>query len=108
MHTTALDIIPAMTDPMGIHWNQPNREDILMEHSFGDSIRNIPYSSVCLMSKETFDMLSDYSQSQPSGVYPGKMWKAYYTKRKEWLLHWFGEEIHDSCTRYWSEILIVE
>lgn len=59
----AAHIIPAMTDPMGKHWDQPKREFIDIDDTHA------------LMCQKTFDELSDYTMSQPSGVYPGKMWK---------------------------------
>lgn len=47
-----------------------------------------------MMSQQTLDELADYSCSQPSGVYIGKMWKHrkdYMDERKGWWLCWYGE-----------------
>lgn len=41
------------------------------------------------MSHETFEKLKEYSCSQPSGVYEGKMWKS-KTYEGKWILQWFG------------------
>lgn len=90
----AVHVVPAMTDPLGRHWNQPRRDAILIGQ---DS---------AFMSHATFSELPEYSTSTPSGVYPGKMWKAELfkivtvkvdgriEKRRQhtgvWELRWFG------------------
>ena len=51
-----------MTDPMGRHWRQPPRERILIDDTHA------------LMDLATFEQLSEYSCTIPTGVYPGKMW----------------------------------
>ena len=56
--------IPQMTDPLGRHWKQPNRDSILIDETHA------------VMGQRTFDELMTYSSTIPSGVYPGKMWKA--------------------------------
>lgn len=74
------NIIPAMTHPLGKHWRQPPRSDILI-----DDIH-------ALMGEETFHWLAEYSASIPTGVYSGKMWKC-FTGRKDgilWLLKWYS------------------
>ena len=89
----AVHVIPAMTDPLGKYFRQPRREAILIGQD------------TAFMSRATFDALPEYSTTNPSGVYPGKMWKAElfgyvrtgeYTKRNSWQgtgvweLRWFG------------------
>jgi hypothetical protein len=59
----AAHIIPPITNPLGKHWNQPLRTWIEIDDTHA------------MMPREAFDQLLDYTQSQPSGVYPGKMWK---------------------------------
>ena len=59
-----INTIPPVTDPLGKSWVQPKVEDITV------------YSDVAIMSLEDFNLLEDYSSSQPSGVYHGKMWKS--------------------------------
>ena len=56
--------IPECTDPMGKHFRMPKRDDITF------------HREKAVMTKRTFEMLCDYSTTNPSGVYPGKMWKA--------------------------------
>lgn len=58
-----LEVIPTITNPMGSGWKQPNRRDIVIDEKYA------------VMSKRNFDSLAEYSASQPSGVYEGKMWK---------------------------------
>lgn len=59
-----LNVIPKMTDERGKYWEQPKREEILVDEKYA------------LMTEETLDKLKEYSCSIPSGVYLGKMWKA--------------------------------
>lgn len=55
--------IPEMTHPFGQHWDQPDRSEILLDDTHA------------LMTVKTFKGLHEYSASQPSGVYEGKMWR---------------------------------
>lgn len=71
------DLIPPMTDPMGRNWKQP--ELITMKVTLDNYI---------VMPKATFDKLSEYSGSYPSGVYDGKMWKCKCPDG--WHLCWYG------------------
>lgn len=83
------NVIPPMTHPLGSHWKQPRTSEILLDDTHA------------LMSRRTFDDLSEYSASNPSGVYEGKMWKredgAFDREflarggKPEWLLCWYGE-----------------
>lgn len=88
--------IPPITDPLGRHWQQPGAEKILIDDSHA------------IMDRQTFDALADYSCSVPSGVYPGKMWKAVASDGRKFL-RWYG--IADDlrlCTCNQREILIAE
>lgn len=69
--------IPEVTDPQGAHWDQPSTQDILIDDHHA------------AMSGDTFNELAEYSMTQPSGVYPGKMWKQ--CQFGVWHLRWFGE-----------------
>lgn len=48
------------------------------------------------MTQKSFDSLSEYSCSIPTGVYEGKMWKAHLAdhedgyKTQAWFLRWYG------------------
>lgn len=87
--------IPPMTDPMGKHWPQPDRFEIEIDETHA------------LMSQSVFDALANYTNSQPSGVYPGKMWKAFY-KLDGWCLLWWVESpMPNHCQREGRKILIV-
>lgn len=64
-----------------------------------------------LMSKLDFDLLPDYTNSEPTGKYNGKMWKGQFntTKGKKWFLAWCHDENEVSnliCISY-REILVV-
>lgn len=80
--------IPPITDPMGKHWRQPDLTKL-----------DIGAERVHLTQQE-FDGLLEYSTSMPSGVYPGKCWKAEelvmdsrgrLKTTGNWFLRWFGE-----------------
>jgi hypothetical protein len=82
------NMIPPMTDPLGKYWDQPSTENILLDDTHA------------LMDQKTFEELNDYSCSNPTGAYEGKMWKrfdgsydvAYLAKGNKpvWMLCWFG------------------
>lgn len=91
--------IPPITDPMGKHWKQPIRFEIEI-----DKIH-------ALMGKRAFDELQEYSYTNPSGIYPGKMWKAKEAHKEiawVWVLRWFGEhEDPNFVIKHQREILVV-
>lgn len=60
----ASKVIPPMTHPYGKHWEQPELEKIIIgeEHA--------------LMTQKTLMELKEYSDSTPTGVYEGKMWRS--------------------------------
>lgn len=70
--------IPPMTDPLGRHWSQPSRHEILDVNDDSDSVT---------MSRTAFLQLKDYSHSIPTGVYIGKMWRC--KARPGWRLKWY-------------------
>lgn len=84
-----MNTIPAITDPLGKYWKQPDTSLIAIDDEFA------------AMSRATFDALAEYSLTSPTGVYPGKTWKRHDGIRDqeflrggakpEWLLCWFGE-----------------
>lgn len=63
MVATQENVIPPITDPMGRNWGQPDSSLITLDKTHA------------LMSMATFNRLAEYSASNPSGVYVGKMWK---------------------------------
>ncbi len=86
-------MIPEITNKLGKYWEQPNPKRIEIDDTHA------------LMDPEDFCQLADYSHSQPSGVYPGKMWK-----RKGpdgWILCWYSEsELPDHCDNNYRKILL--
>lgn len=73
-----------MTDPLGVsHWAQPKREAIVFVEG-----------KAC-MASHSYSSLREYSTTMPSGVYPGKMWKA--AAEGTWCLRWYEEEVGGSC-----------
>jgi hypothetical protein len=107
MRRTPSHAIPPITDPMGQYWEQPNRFDIEVD------------ATHALMSQVTFDALKNYAHSQPTGVYPGKMWKWHCNGGNTWcpcgpgrpaMLMWFGPEFeekgHKFCSNH-SRIIVI-
>lgn len=100
MKETILEIgtptrVPAITNPMGQYWPQPPRENILLDGTHA------------LMGQQSFDMLQDYSASQPTGVYTGKMWRCNF-KGKWWLMWYEPDPLNpDRCLTNFREILTV-
>lgn len=93
------NIIPPITDPLGKYWDQPSISNVLIDDKYA------------VMNESDFKQLADYSRSQPSGVYPGKMWKAlYYPNNIEtWYLCWFGYDPEPGyCSNNYREILTID
>lgn len=87
--------VPPMTHPWGKSWLQPDPSTF----EFDDKH--------VLMRQEDFDRLLDYSKSQPSGAYEGKMWRSYYPK-EGWWLHWFeASEDPKMCRRNGRMIIVL-
>lgn len=87
-------MLPPMTDPLSRYWRQPPREEIALDDTHA------------LMSAEAFERLAEYSTTIPTGVYPGKAWRAEIDG--VWFLRWFGEHPTDAslCTRNERELLV--
>ncbi len=84
---SAETIIPNITNKLGSYWFQPERKNILINENYA------------FMSEQTFKGLNEYSTSVPSGVYPGKMWRA-DTRLNGWLLCWYGSVKSDKYGTY--------
>lgn len=89
-------MIPTITDPLGRHWRQPPLTEVLVDEEHA------------VMTRSTFDRLAEYSATLPSGVYPGKMWKAVYGAVA--FLRWYGivDGRPDLCSNNQRLILVVE
>ncbi len=88
-------MIPEMTHPLSKHWEQPELKEIRL--LFGNAY----------MDQAAFNKLHEYSSSQPSGVYEGKMWRSKLHNGK-WLLRWYGfSEKPDCCSNNSREIILV-
>jgi len=88
-----LNVIPLMLDPLGKHWEQPDRTNIELTDKHA------------VMNESSFKALHDYSCSMPTGVYNGKMWKD--KGEKDWFLKWYGlSHIPDRCSINSRKIII--
>src|SRR5438105_4578790 len=86
---TATEVIPPITHVLGEYWEQPNREDILID------------DKTVVMTKATFEKLHEYSATNPSGAYEGKMWRRHDGAfdrefkarggKPTWMLCWFDK-----------------
>ena len=77
-------------------WDQPDSADILIS------------DDGAAMPQHVFDQLKEYSSSFPSGVYPGKMWRAHIGDRH--YLRWYGVVPGDDsvCSNNQREISILD
>lgn len=74
-------IIPPITDPLGKYWSQPKTE-------------NIKFAFKCAwVSKQDYALLAEYSATNPTGAYQGKMWKRIV--RGQAYLCWFVDDPTD-------------
>lgn len=83
-----MNYIPHITHPLGKHWQQPDPSSIIIQ------------PVLALLTEQAFKDLHEYSCSQPSGVYEGKMWKGEWIRfdgygrvvehTGSWSLRWFG------------------
>lgn len=78
--------IPEMTDPMGRHWRQPK----------GLNSRVVADDCNAMIAPQDLAALPEYSSTIPTGVYPGKMWRAEYHDGT--YLCWYGEEVQKRCS----------
>lgn len=107
--TTTLksNVIPPMTHPYGKYWDQPSTSDILLDDSHA------------LMSRRTFESLREYSATNPTGAYEGKMWRRHDGAfdrgflaaggKPEWLLCWYGiDESADFVSNNSRKIILID
>lgn len=98
--------IPPMIHPLSKGWHQPKTSLIKIDNEYAS------------MPQSTFKALLEYSSSQPSGVYEGKMWKSHRilykgvnghkTRINHWRLHWFGYSVNiNMCSNNSREIIII-
>jgi len=87
-------MIPDMIHPLSKHWDQPSKEDILIDNTHA------------LISKKSFEQLKNYSMSIPTEVYEGKMWKA--GSKNKWFLRWYGVENREGLLPILTREIIIE
>lgn len=87
--------IPPMTHPLSRHWDQPKREDILIDDHHA------------VMSQETFDQLHRYDGTYPTGAYEGKMW-ARQNNGVTWLVWYDVSKDPEKVSIQHAQILILQ
>lgn len=91
--------IPPITDPLDRHWQQPDASEILLDDRYA------------VMTRASFDKLQEYSSTNPSALYNGKMWKSVVSGKDGpvYLLRFcYNENIEDNLIDITSrEILIL-
>jgi hypothetical protein len=89
-------VIPKPTHEYAKAWKQPDSNNILIDAKYA------------LMSKDSFDQLLDYSQSRPSAVYGGKMWKCSDDQITWYLKWWVDSKDLQTCSNHVREIVIMD
>jgi hypothetical protein len=86
------EVVPPITHPLGNYWKQPNPSDILISDTHAR------------VKPEDIKKLSEYSESIPSGVYNGKMWKMIYNGKT--YLRWYADgKTENQCSIPQREII---
>lgn len=89
--------IPEMTNPLGRYWDQPDRSKIIIDDKYA------------IMTEQTMNELKEYSTTNPSGVYEGKMWRSKFVENGKTIhyLHWYSNsEKPNYCKHNVRNILI--
>lgn len=60
--------IPDMTHELSRYWDQPSKDEFVIDQ----------LSEYAIMTEEVFNKFHNYSHSNPSGAYEGKMWVSTY------------------------------
>lgn len=90
--------VPPITEPLGRYWEQPDPTNWLFS------------PTEVLMPAADLLLLSDYSYSQPSAVYEGKMWRLrnFPERDPNWYLHWWGpSENPQMCRNHVRKIITI-
>lgn len=91
-------------DPQGVNWLQPSPTNIAIDDTHA------------LLTAADWAELREYSASNPSGVYPGKIWKRHdglfdsrcHPSKRRWLLCWYGiSQDPGKCTVNYREAIVV-
>ena len=92
--------IPLITHPFGRAWQQPPKYLILVDDTHA------------VMSRLDFEILMDYTRSQPSALYNGKMWKIQrkFEDGVKWFLCYCHNENNNTSEIEiaYREILIID
>ena len=84
--------LPQMTHPLSRHWHQPSADEMAV------------YDDIAIMDRSTLERLANYSLTNPTGAYEGKMWRRCSSSYMsmgllvspvpvadtQWLLCWYG------------------
>lgn len=88
-------LIPRATDPMAKYFDMPDRDEIVIDKTHA------------VMTEKTFNCLANYSASNPTGVYAGKMWKR--KTSSHWVLCWWTDSKQEGfCDTNTREILVLK
>lgn len=89
--------IPEITHELGKYWDQPGKDEFVIDQ----------LSDYAIMTDEVFKKFHNYSHSQPTGAYEGKMWICIYGGIK--YLRWFDAHPTDEqlLRTHQLEIIII-
>lgn len=91
------NVIPPIVHPYGKYWNQPPISGIEIDDTHA------------LVPKHIFDALTEYSLTNPTGAYEGKVWKREDWNTGDWLLCWYGvSEVEGAVSINTRRILLVD
>lgn len=93
--TDVAELIPPV-DAEYRDWNTPRRNEILAIDK-----------DYVIITKETLAKLPDYTNSEPTGKYNGKMWKA-KAHTGEWMFCWCNNADGDFIDINYRQVLIME
>lgn len=69
------NVIPPMTHPWGKVWKQPDRKNLVLDDKYA------------MMYRRDFEMLSDYTGSEPTGKYNGKGYGVFTRSIQVWRIN---------------------
>lgn len=90
---SVLEQIPPLSKEH-LGWEAPDRSEILAIDK-----------DYVLMRQDTLDRLLDYTHSQPTSLYSGKMWKA-KSKEDKWMFCWCNHSVGKYIDINFREVLI--
>lgn len=87
--------VPPITDRRGNAWKQPNPKEFAFDE----------HNDYVLMTFKQFEQLREFSETIPTSIYSGKMWRG-SDDGQTWFLHWWDES--QRTKHHLREIILVD